>query len=171
MVPLRLFWSNRLQQTETHRERLPQKHHPKRWQEAKFTHSMVKDVSIPLSVGMVPLSLFWSNALQQTEAHRVNYHINPPKEDKKQIHSQRGQRCEDPNLSGNGSAQVVLMQIPAANISPQSKIAAEALPEKDDKRQNSLTVCSKMWASQSQWERFRSGRSYADPCSKHKPTE
>ena len=42
--------------------KLPQKH-PQRTKKTKSTHNMVKDVSIPISVGMVPLKLFWDMSL------------------------------------------------------------------------------------------------------------
>ena len=52
---------------------------------------------------------------------------------KGKIHSQVDQRCEHPNLSGNGPTQAVLIQCPTANRSPESKIARRNHhPKKED---------------------------------------
>jgi len=86
------------------------------------------------------------------EAHGVNYHRNTPKRwPEAKIHSQFGQRREHPNLGGNGSTQAVPIQPTGARRSQQIK-----LPQKDDKKQNSLTETAKMGASQSGWEWFLS---------------
>ena len=95
----------------------------------------------------------------------------PQKKTRGKIHSQVGQRCEHPNLSGNGSTEAVLTQSPTANRSPESQLPQKHSPKKDDKRQNSLTDRSKMRASQSQWGWFRSGCSYPISYSKQKPRE
>ena len=57
----------------SHRVNCRRNHHPKKEdKESKFTHIEIKDVSIPISVGMVPLRLLSFKSLQQTEADRVN---------------------------------------------------------------------------------------------------
>jgi len=62
---------------------------------------------------------------------RVNCPQKPPpqKKTRGKIHSQPVQRCEPPNLSGNGSTQAVLIQSPTATRSPQSKLPQKP-PEK-----------------------------------------
>ena len=57
MIPLRLFPDKSLQQTEAHRVNCHRNTPNKENQEAKFTRSPVKDVSILISVEMVPLRL------------------------------------------------------------------------------------------------------------------
>jgi len=97
-------------------------------------------VSIPISVGMVPLRMLLPTALQQNEAHRVRLPaetITPKKKTRGKIHSQSGQRCEHPNLSGNGSTQAVLIQYPTAKEGALVN-ATETPPKEDDKRQNKI---------------------------------
>jgi len=119
-VPVQLPTTNRSPQSK-----LTQKTPPKRWQEAKFTHNQDNNVSIPTSVGMVPLRLLLFNVLQQKK-HRVNVTEIPPKDDK--IHSQPGQSFEHPNLSRNGSTQAVLTHWPTA------KKFTEKMPQKTPKK-------------------------------------
>ena len=95
---------------EAHQSKLPQKPPPqKRCQEAKFTHSPSKDVSISIWVGMVPLRLVWYNHLQQQKKPTGWMRKRWPGN---KIHSQMGQRCKHPNLSGNGSPQAIYLQSP-----------------------------------------------------------
>jgi len=70
---------------------------------------------------------------------------HPQKMTRGKIHSQCGQRCEHPNLSGNGSTQAVRRQIPTANRSPtRVNCRRNHHPKKEDTRQNTLTDSSKM---------------------------